>query len=357
MPDQSVPQSQFELSVSKGWIANHLDVRFDRHYYFSPTRRDEVDRACQEFIDVELGDLNACFTEANLGRKQFIEENQVLVGGIQPNMILGMLVGAAFVPADKMDADIENNVLSDTPIESLPDPNTLLNHPIVRDFDDQIAAIRREGRLRPIPPFFWDPSGRAAIHGTMTTALKLFGERLFLDMAMHPDQATAMLDWVADSFLVLVRHYGEAADFEFTQIHVGECSGCMISEEQFARFVVPGLNRLGKELGPLRLHSCGKSDHLLGAFKRVTRLSSVDLGGETSLAAVRRTFGPDFPISVAPPVEILAHPDPEPLLDWARTAVADSAGGPLTVVCHLEAEYNVEAIRALAKSVADRAES
>ena len=344
---------RFELSVSKGWIARRLDVAFDRDYYFDPAQRDAVDRECQALIDAELGDLDACFTEANLGRKRFIEENQVLVGGIQPNMILGMLLGAAFVPANTMDADIENNVLAQASFESLPEPRTLLDHPIVREFDEQIAGVRREGRLRPIPPFFWDPSGRAAIHGTMTTALKFFGERLFLDMAMNPEAAGAVLDWVAECFLVLVRHYAEAADFEFTEIHVGECSGCMIGEEQFARFVVPGLNRLAAELGPLRLHSCGKSDHLLGAFKHVSRLSLLDLGGETSIAAVRQTFGVDFPISVAPPVEILAQSDPTPLLDWAKTAAADSAGGPLTIVCHLEAEYNVDAIRALARFVGE----
>jgi len=340
---------QFELSVSKGWIARRLDFAFDREYYFNPARRDAVDRACQTRIDAELGDLDACFTESNLGRRQFIDENQVLVGGIQPNMILGTLLGAAFIPADTMDADIENNVLAEAPLESLPEPRTLLDHPIVRQFDDQIAAVRDEGRLRPIPPFFWDTSGRAAIHGTMTTALKFFGERLFLDMAMNPEEAGAALDWVAECFLVLVRHYAETADFDFTEIHVGECSGCMIGEEQFARFVVPGLNRLAGELGPLRLHSCGKSDHLLGAFKQVSRLSSLDLGGETSIAGVRRTFGDDFPVSVAPPVEILAQPNPAPLLDWAKAAADASAGGPLTIVCHLEAEYNVDAIRAMAR--------
>ncbi len=343
--------AQFELSVSKGWLASRLDARFDRDYYFSPRRRDRVDRRCAQLVDREFGDIGGCFTESNLGRKPFIASDQVLVGGIQPNLILGMLVGAEFIAADDKDADIENHVLAGTPVGALPAPEVLLEHPIIRDFDERIAEIRREGRRRPIPPFFWDTSGRAAIHGTVTTGLKLFGEDLFLDMASRGENTVAALDWVAEAFSVLVRHYARSAEFPLMQLHVGECAGCMIGADQFARFVLPGLRRLGEELAPIRLHSCGKSDHLLGVFKKIPRLVSLDLGGETSIKAVRRHFGTEFPVSVAPPVELLTASDQRPLLDWAEVALRESENGPLTIVCHLEPGYNVDAVRALARLV------
>lgn len=348
------PQARFELSVSKGWVARHLEVTFDREYYFSPAKREAVDRACERLVESEFGDIGGCFTESNLGRKEFIVPDQVLVGGIQPNMILGMLVGAAFVPADDMDADIENHVLAGRPASSLPAPESLLEHAMIAEFDAQIALIRHEGRLRPIPPFFWDTSGRAAVHGTMTTALKLFGEELFLDMVIRPEAAAAVLDWVAECYIGLVRHFADRADSRVMQLHVGECSACMISADQFTRFVLPGLHRLAEEIAPIRLHSCGKSTHLLEAFRRVPRLCSLDLGGETALGSFRRLLGDDFPLSIAPPVELLTVADSRPLLDWAAAAIEASEDGPLTLICHLEPGYNEDAVRALARFVRER---
>lgn len=68
-----------------------LEVRFDRDYYCDLNKRYEVDRLCNEYAAKELSDLDIFYTESNLGQFEYFLENQILVGGIQPNMILGML--------------------------------------------------------------------------------------------------------------------------------------------------------------------------------------------------------------------------------------------------------------------------
>jgi hypothetical protein len=65
---------------------------------------------------------------------------------------------------------------------------------------------------------------------------------------------------------VLIRLFAGAAGMAISGLHVGDCSLCMVSPQAFAELVLPPLNDLARGFGPLRLHSCGCSDHLLDAF-------------------------------------------------------------------------------------------
>jgi len=289
------------------------------------------------------------YSESNLGRLAYWDQSQVLVGGIQPNMILGMLLGAEFVPADDRDADITPACLAGKRPEDLPAPETLLEHDLIKLFDEQITRIRNEaqGRLRPIPPFFWDASGRAAIHGVLTSAQKLYGETIFLDMMAEPEKCTRILHWIADACIVLCQHFARIADLPIADIHVGECSSCMVSPASIEQFVVPATSRIGRALGPIRLHSCGSSTHLLPVFAKIDRLRSLDVGGETSIAKAREIFGPEMPLSIAPLPGDMSADTTQPILDWAKPILDQNAAGPLEFVYHLEPTYNTDTIQAL----------
>ena len=100
-------------TVSKGWMAHALGVAFDHSYYFDPRKRHAVDLRCNATLRQRFPELGLFYTESNLGRIDYYDSRQVLVGGIQPNMIVGMLLGADFVPADAMDAeDIQRVVIT-----------------------------------------------------------------------------------------------------------------------------------------------------------------------------------------------------------------------------------------------------
>jgi hypothetical protein len=264
-------------------------------------------------------------------------------------MILGMLLGADFLPAADRDADITSSCLAGCDPADLPSPESLLDHNLVRQFDEQIAQVRGVGGppRRPIPPFFWDASGRAAIHGVLTSAQKLIGEAVFLDMMTEPKRCMQIMEWIADAYVVLCRHFAQEADLPITDVHVGECSCCMVGPELVEQFVVPVTSKIGQALGPVRLHSCGPSTHLLSVFAQIENLGALDLGGETSLDKVREIFGPHMPISIAPlPCDMSAE-STAPILDWARRILADNDGGHLEYVYHLEPGYNLDTIIAL----------
>jgi hypothetical protein len=322
-----------------------LGVVFDRDYYLDPTRRHAVDTACNKYAAETFPGMGLFYSESNLGRLAYWDESHVLIGGIQPNMILGMLLGAEFVPADDRDADITPAPLAGKDPAELPASETLLEHDLVKLFDDQIARTKKP--LRAIPPFFWDGSGRAAIHGVLTTAQKLYGEAIFLDMMTEPQRCADIIDWIADACIVLCRHFSQVGRTPITEIHVGECSSCMVGPALIEQFVVPATSRIGRALGPIRLHSCGPSTRLLDIFAKIEGLHSLDLGGETSLARARELFGPEMQLSIAPlPVDMSAE-TAGPILDWARRVLAENAGGNLEFGYHLESGYNLETIRAL----------
>ncbi len=337
-------------TLSKAWMNRALGVAFDRDYYFDPAKRHAVDCRCNEYAAETFPGMAVFYSESNLGRMDYWGKNQVLIGGIQPNMILGMLLGANFVPADDRDADITPGGLKNKEPGDLPAPEALRNHDLVRLFDKQIQSVRRGG-LQPIPPFFWDSSGRAVIHGVLTTAQKLWGESIFMDMLTEPAKCQRLLNWIADAYIVLCRYFAQAADLPITDVHVGECSCCMVGPALVEEFVAPITSRIGEALGPVRFHSCGTSTHLLGALTRVNPLGSLDFGSETSVGKARELFGPEMPITIAPSPQDMSAESTEPILDWAKRVHEENAGGHLGYVFHLEPSYNIETIYALADFV------
>jgi len=340
-------------TLSKAWLAEELGVRFDRDYYFDPGKRHEVDCRCNEYAAERFGGMRLFYSESNLGRIDYWDKSQVLIGGIQPNMILGMLLGADFVAADDKDADITPHCLAGKDIGDLPAPESLLNHRLIRLFDKQIQRVQcnSQGQLRAIPPFFWDMSGRAAIHGVVTSAQKLVGETVFMDMMIRPEVCREMMRWIAEAYVVLCRHFSEVGKLPISQVHVGECSSCMVGPEMIERFVVPVTSEIGRRLGPIRIHSCGPSTNHLEAFSKIENLYSLDLGGETSIAGARGLFGREMLISVAPLPRDMSAENAVPILHWAERIVEENDDGNLEYVYHLEPGYNLDTIYALSEFV------
>lgn len=336
-------------TLSKAWMAQELGVAFDRDYYLNPERRYAVDCRCNEYALERFPGMRLFYSESNLGQIDHWDRNQALIGGIQPNMILGMLLEADFLPDPNHDADITQRCLAGKGPSDLPSPESLLEHPLIRLFDEQIHQSQEP--LCPIPPFFWDASGRATIHGVLTSAQKLVGENVFMDMISEPQQCLDIIGWIADANIILCRHFSEIADLPITSVHVGECSSCLVSPDMIERFVVPTTSRIGAELGPVRLHSCGPSTNYIERFSRIDNLCSLDLGGDTSIERVREVFGNEMPLSVTPLPQDMSAQSTEPILNWAGRIVEENDSGDLEYVYHLEPSYNLDTIHALTNFV------
>lgn len=283
--------------------------------------------------------------EANLMQAAFVNEKQLLVGGIQPNLILAIALGSDFISYPDKDADVSGNPLKNISLPGdLPPIEKILDHPFIQELDEQIVHLQRDyPELEIIPPFFWDCSGRATIHGIITTSLKLIGENAMILFMLDPELLHVVHQWITDVYMGLIDHFARLTDFPITSIHVGECSGTMISGEQYGEFVTPYVSQLGKKFGKVRLHSCGRSEHLLDAISLIEGLSVIDTGSNTSIARIREKMGTDFEINVEPPLQFILKNAPEKdLYAWLQQALIENKGGPLKLAMHIEPDYSEE---------------
>ena len=344
-------------SVSFGWLHDEGGFVVDEPFFMEPLVRREREAAMHAFVARRFPRDPVYNIEAHLVQVEGRRCPVILVGGIQPNLILGAAVGARFVFYGDKDPDMTQSPLKDiTSLEPLWKINWASTWPISL-FLEQIERLRREeavsaahaeggnadrsasGGAQPpviIPPYFWDTTGRATTHGIVTTAQKLMGERVFLEMVDNPSFVHEFLDWIVDAYVKQIHLFAAAAGLPVTGLHTGDCSVCMIGPRQFEEFVLPHLNDFARRVGPLRLHSCGTSDHLLDTFQHVAGLASLNVGSNTRVAAIRERFGP-MRIDLIPDTQLLTSGKPADVEAWVRRSVEENGDGRLEFQYHLDA--------------------
>lgn len=336
---------KIQASVSKGWLNKHGGFVFPDQYYLDPIFRWQQDKKINRFIRERFPQYAIYNMEDNLVQADHVKDNQVLVGAIQPNMVLAAMLGARFSFFEDKDADVLGRPLEHiTNAKELPLPGSVLKHSLVKDLEKQIQEIgETHPGLRVIPPFFWDESGRATLHGIITTSLKLTGDNIMIIMMNNPDLAHAIHQWIVDAYVILTRHFAVLGNLDISSVHVGECAGTMISSELYEDFVVPYISQLGNKLGPVRLHSCGISDHLIESTSHIQNLKIIDTGSGTSVKKIREIMGKEFEINVFPPLDVLVAGVPQSeAIRWLDKTLSDNQGGPLQIAYHMEPDYDIQ---------------
>lgn len=335
----------FQASVSKGWLHKNGGFVFDEKYYKDPLYRQLQDNKMNEFVSNKFPNYPLYNMEANLMQAAYTKDNQILVGGIQPNLILAIVLGSEFVFYDDKDSDVSGNPIKNLSAgKDLPDIGQILDHPFIQELDTQIIQLKSEHpEFEIIPPFFWDSSGRATIHGIITTSFKLIGDEAMMMIIMDPDLLHIVHQWITEVYILLINHFAKLANIPITSVHVGECSGTMISNDQYLEFITHYVSQLGKAFGNVRLHTCGPSDHILEAISQIENLMIIDTGSNTSIAKIRKMQGVDFEINIEPPVKLMLTDALEKdLISWLDNVLEENQGGPLKFVFHLESSYSSE---------------
>ena len=75
--------------------------------------RQNQDLKMNDFVRKTFSDYPVYNMEANLMQADYVNDNQVLVGGIQPNLILANILDSEFVFYPDKDMDISGNPLHD----------------------------------------------------------------------------------------------------------------------------------------------------------------------------------------------------------------------------------------------------
>jgi hypothetical protein len=324
-------------SVSFAWLHEQGGFAFDAPFFLNPEVRRRREQSVHEFVADRFPPFPVYNIEAHLVQIDGRKHPLGLVGGLQPNLLLAAALGAEFVFYGDKDPDVTPTPMAEVGTrERLEELDWSRTWPISL-FLEQIGTMREAwgGTCRVIPPFFWDATGRATTHGIVTTAQKLIGDRVFLEMADRSAYVRQLFAWIADSYIRLVETFSAAADLPITGLHTGDCSVCMVGPDVFEELVLPPLNHMARRLGPVRLHSCGHSDHLLDIFSQVENLHCLNLGSNTSLARVRDRFG-DVPVDLIPDLRLLSDATPRDVDAWVRRCLQENDGGPLQIQYHLD---------------------
>ena len=331
-------------SVSFGWLHEQMGVVVDEPYFMDPVVHQQRYQQMYDYVVHRFPDYEIYNHESNLVQVEYWNVDQILVGAIQPNLILGGAVGAEFRFFGDKDPDITLTPLKDikdlAPLRDIDWENTYPTNRFLQQIDEVKASAGPDARV--IPPFFWDASGRAVIHGPVTTAQKLMGERFYIEFLENPQFAHDYLDWIADAYISLIRLFATRGGLDITSVHIGDCSACMVSPDQFAEFGLPPCQKIIDALGPGRMHSCGLSDHLMEAFSTLRNMSIINTGSNTSVARMREMFGHDYKIEVAPDAQMLCFGSTDDVRAWVQRTLDENEQGPLRFVYHLDLGYPVE---------------
>jgi hypothetical protein len=333
-----------QASVSKGWLHREGGFIFDEQYYLDPHYRMKKDEECHDFIRRRFPDYPLYNMEDNLVQAEYVVPNMMLVGAIQPNMIIAAALGAEFVFSSDKDSDVQGVPLKSVKdAAELPRPDDILQLPFIRRLDEQfLQAQEKYPNCVQIPPFFWDTSGRATIHGIITTSMKLMGEDIFTLLLTDPELARNIHAWIADVYVSAIKHFAALGRLHVRSVHVGECSGAMLDASSYREFVTPFVSRIGRQFGAIRLHSCGNSDHIVNPISEIENITILDTGSNTSLAPIRRKMGNEFEINVFPPVKVLTEGSTqEDIRQWLEKTLKENDGGNLKIAYHLEPDYSL----------------
>lgn len=339
---------KLQASVSKPWLHRHGGFDFDERYYLDPCFRMKQDEQCHNFIKEKFPDYPIYNMEDNLVQAEYVVPHMMLTGAIQPNMIIAAALGARFVFSPDRDSDVSDSPVRDIKdITELPSPEEVIKLPLIQSLEEQyLKASKEYPECRVMPPFFWDTSGRATIHGIVTTSLKFLGQDIFTKMMIEPEFVKGLHSWITRVYLVMIRYFSGLGNIPVTSVHVGECSGTMLDEQFYSEFVTPYISILGREMGDIRLHSCGNADHIMSSICQIDNLRIIDTGSNTSLLKIRQEMGGDFEINVSAPVEVLmGGTGEENIQQWLTRTLKENNGGNLKIGYHLEPEYDLSNCR------------
>ncbi len=341
-------------SVSVGVMNRDGGFVFDDHYYFDPEHRWQQDLLIAKWCKEKYAPYPIYNAEAHLVQLQYRARPYRQVGGLQPQLILGSALGAELQTPGNMDPDIAITPLKGIKIISeLKDICWEEREPI-STFLKQIKRYKKQYRDQNVdifPPFFWDRSGRATIHGPLTTAHKLIGEDFFTLPFSDPDLARDIVLEIAHVYKHLIALFSEKAELPVSGIHIGECSGSLFSAELWEQLAIPAMNILADTFGSVRIHSCGKSDHLLGQMKNVHHVTIVNIGSNTNITQCRQLFGADIKIDVTPDLHLLNNGNPGDITAWVKKSLNENKSGPLEFQFHLDSGIPYENIVAIFKAL------
>jgi len=191
------------------------------------------------------------------------------------------------------------------------------------------------------------------IHAPYTTAHQLCGESLFLLMVDDPEAAQAIFAKIWDIYRAIFKRLGrELGAPSPGHLQLGDCSASLLSADLYRAVVLPVNQALAGGFPASGYHSCGASTHLLSAFAAIPRMTAIELGPGTDLAAAVRTLPRAELKPLIDPV-LMLNASPAQVEQAVASMLDAAASAPSTTLCawSFDVETPLQNVEALYQTV------
>jgi hypothetical protein len=197
----------------------------------------------------------------------------------------------------------------------------------------------------------WPHLQGLAMHSPLTTAYKLRGTQLFLDMEERPELAQRIFDVVRDTYYQICDRLIEDANHGTDVIFFGACFSSLVSERVWRRWEMPMITEIARRYGAqILLHSCGRSTHVLKPISELPGLLEAHLGDETDLALARRLM-PEAGFYIVPDSVAWAVDAPDVTRRSLEAMMAAASSGPLAFQFVMEQGLSPDVIAVVVETV------
>lgn len=327
------------LNFMPAFYHRHTGVTYGEPYYFDPRYRAEVECVESRFLYEILGRFGVGTPHPEPSATLFI----------QPIDLLKLTQGAELhCPADATLETRGHPWAGLTPGEvARIDPYAAARHPIVDTIVRQYREMRTLYGER--ADLFGIKTGLMNIHTPYTTAHQLCGESLFLMLLDDPGAAHALFAKVWEIYRAiferLARELGAPPP---CRLQLGDCSASLLSPDVYRTAVLPINRALAGGFPASGYHSCGPSSHLLSAFAEIPRVTAIELGAGTDLAAAVRSL-PGVELRPLIDPVLMRNETPERVGQTVAGILEATVAAPATTLCawSFDGETPVENVDAL----------
>jgi len=331
------------LNFMPAFYHKHAGVTYGEPYYFEPRYRAEVECAENRLLYEMLGRFGVGSPRPIFSASLFI----------QPIDLLKLTQGAELHCPPDATLETRGHPWADlTPGQvARIDPHAAAHHPIVDMIVRQYRDMRTLYGQR--ADVFGIKTGLMNIHSPYTTAHQLCGESLFLLLMDNPDATRTLSAKIWDIYRAIFERLGRELDAPAPdRLQLGDCSAALLSPAAYRAAVLPVNRALAAEFPASGYHSCGASSHLLSAFADIPRVTAIELGAGTDLAAaVRMLPGAELRPLIDP--VLMLNATPERVGQAVASIVDATAAAPATTLCawSFDGETPVQNVEALYRTV------
>lgn len=314
---------QVSLNLMPAFFAKHIGTTYGEKYYFDPEYRAGIEQAEQRFLFDILGQFG-------IGHKNPLPSTNLF---IQPIDLFKATQGAdIYCPEDatfethghpwagKSSAEISKISASDA-----------AEHSFVDKLLQQYSEMQR--LYGDAADVFGIKSGAMVIHTPYTTAHQLMGEELFFLMIDDPEAVRNIFLKIIEIYRAVFSRLASQLKIAFpTHIHLGDCSACMLSEQNYREIVLPVNRQIAEGFQKVSYHSCGASTHLLSSFAALPTLASIELGPGTDFAQAVKLM-PETSMSPLMDPVIIRNGSPEDVTLLVKSVTSETFNAPSVTLC------------------------